>query len=837
LLDPLEPRRLLTTWYVDASSPAPTPDGSSWSTAYTDLQLALAAATSGDTIKVAQGTYKPTSTTDRTVNFQLINGVALYGGYAGSSSTAPDTRDASLYPTTLSGDIGTPGDNSDNSYQILVAADTDATAVFDGFTVTAANGISGISGAIYFANDTTATISNCVFTANTATDANGAAIYTDYASPYFSNCLFSNNAALGYSGGGRGGAVNDEGGVAPTFVNCTFTNNSAQRAGGAIRGVANLSGCIFTDNSAEEEGGALEFYASGTITDCTFTGNSAVVGGAAYLLSGTHLSNSTFAANSAYAGDGGAVYIRADANVTNCTFIRNFAAGDGGAVATNTGSSSPKFFACAFYGNSASNGGAIRSASYSAAWPLFAECLFVGNVATGNRYGAEGGAMLIIKPATVTNCTFTANTASGTDSIGGAVFTQYETTTFSNSIFWANAAAHNAQFYLPTYSAAPKYCDIQDGPAGNGNVVTDPLFVRSPDKGPDATWGTPDDDYGDLRLLPSSPCLDAGSNAALSAGTTTDLAGRPRIADFPGVGPAGTAVVDMGAYESSADLGDLHVGAGQTVALPAGGYAFTATRLIVDPGGTLDLTDDSLLIQYDGASPLAVVRSALASGYHNGAWTGTGITSSAARATPHRAVGYAEAASIGLTTYAGHPVDGPALLLKYTLAGDATLDGRLNGDDFALADRGRARGGFDNWVHGDFDYDAAVTDADLSILDAAFAPPPPPPAPIAATIPPAPAGADTTSTPVTTAVLTPDDPIAPVPPPAPAPTNQPTHPKHHHHKAKHARKHVRAAGHEAKHAKPAHAAGAKPKAKPAHAGPLHKLDLRPYFARPQRRGR
>ena len=33
-LDLLEPRRLLTTWYVDAASPGPTPSGSSWAAAY-----------------------------------------------------------------------------------------------------------------------------------------------------------------------------------------------------------------------------------------------------------------------------------------------------------------------------------------------------------------------------------------------------------------------------------------------------------------------------------------------------------------------------------------------------------------------------------------------------------------------------------------------------------------------------------------------------------------------------------------------------------------------------------------------------------------------------------
>ena len=57
---PLEERLLLSrTIYVDVHSPGPTRNGTSWGHAYADLQLALGAAVPGDTIKVADGTYKP----------------------------------------------------------------------------------------------------------------------------------------------------------------------------------------------------------------------------------------------------------------------------------------------------------------------------------------------------------------------------------------------------------------------------------------------------------------------------------------------------------------------------------------------------------------------------------------------------------------------------------------------------------------------------------------------------------------------------------------------------------------------------------------------------------
>src|SRR5437762_1321380 len=121
MVESLEPRRLFSRiWYVDASSPAHVPDGNAWSTAYRDLQQALSASTSGDEIHVADGTYKPTATTDRTLSFLPKSGVSLLGGYAGFGAGNPDARDWSAYVTTLSGDIGVTGTNTDNSYHVVV---------------------------------------------------------------------------------------------------------------------------------------------------------------------------------------------------------------------------------------------------------------------------------------------------------------------------------------------------------------------------------------------------------------------------------------------------------------------------------------------------------------------------------------------------------------------------------------------------------------------------------------------------------------------------------------------------------------------------------------------
>jgi hypothetical protein len=95
-VEQMEFRLLLATAFVDAGAPGSIHNGLGWSSAYTDLQQALAVASPGDVIKVADGVYTPTNTTDITSTFQLKSGVSLLGGYAGYGAATRGRIGASM---------------------------------------------------------------------------------------------------------------------------------------------------------------------------------------------------------------------------------------------------------------------------------------------------------------------------------------------------------------------------------------------------------------------------------------------------------------------------------------------------------------------------------------------------------------------------------------------------------------------------------------------------------------------------------------------------------------------------------------------------------------------
>ena len=468
-----------STIYVDVDAPVTgARDGSSWDDAYTDLQVALDAASSGDQIWVAAGIYTPTEPAGRAATFQLLDGVDLYGGYPNGGD---GQRDWENNTTILSGDLDENdteewASRNDNSYHVVTGCDN---AVLDGFTVTGGNASGEIFSAPAKIVDATAVLDSFIdystqvgggmfnsdpssrrmVTDSTSSESGdswnlfGGGMLNLGSSPTVTNCTFEYNTA--YNGGG--GMYNYE--SSPTVTNCTFKYDTAFGGGG----MANEDGsdpkvtdCTFKYNTAFGGGGMANYKSNPEVTDCTFgsitsasSGNEAYYGGGMdNEESSPSVTDCTFAYNTAFVGGGMNNYVSCSPEVTNCTFSNNVAFYEDGATASygsrmyNETGSDPKATDRSFSDDVAfyeeeedyiGCGGGMANEYGSD--PKVTDCTFEYN--TADAYGGGMENYDSCSP-TVTNCTFEYNTA---DAYGGGMENWVDCSlTVTNCTFSGNSA-------------------------------------------------------------------------------------------------------------------------------------------------------------------------------------------------------------------------------------------------------------------------------------------------------------------------------------------------------------------------------------------------------------
>jgi hypothetical protein len=190
----------------------------------------------------------------------------------------------------------------------------------------------------------------------------------------------------------------------------------------------------------------------------------------------------------------------------------------------------------------------------------------------------------------------------------------------------------------------------------------------------------------------------AGSGGNWSTAANWSPAGVPAAGDFVTI--SGTSVN----LAASATVAGLTLTGGATVTLGTnGGRVLRTSTLSISSNSKLNLNDNDLVIDYAAgtASPIGSWNGAsytgiaglIQSARNDGTWNGNGVTTSMAEAAAGRTgLGVAEAAAVlgisgGQTEmWNGRSVDATTVLVKYTYAGDANLDGVIDGGDYGIID-------------------------------------------------------------------------------------------------------------------------------------------------------
>jgi len=345
-------------------------------------------------------------------------------------------------------------------------------------------------------------------------DDHGGAIYCYKSNPTLNSNTITNNSA-----------VDDGGGIYcydsdPTISNNTISDNSASGYGGGIccrHSNPTINSNTITSNSAAYFGGGIYCYDSDpTISHNTIRSNSASGGGGIYcfLYSNPTINSNTITSNFARDSGGGIYCALCSSKITDNT-IRGNSANDGGGI--HCYNSSPTINSNTIDGNWAYLGGGIYC------WD--SDDTISNNIISGNSAENSGGGIHCAQSST----TLSNNTMSGNSACyGGGIYCLASIPIITNTILWGDTAANGAEIYVQSGNPTVRYCDVQGGWEGVGNIDVDPRF-RDPEAG---DFHLMADYCGDPD---NSPCIDVGHPDSLDA----------LLDCFHGLG---TDTADMGAY-------------------------------------------------------------------------------------------------------------------------------------------------------------------------------------------------------------------------------------------------------------------------------------------------
>ncbi|HYO10798.1 MAG TPA: GH25 family lysozyme [Tepidisphaeraceae bacterium] len=184
-------------------------------------------------------------------------------------------------------------------------------------------------------------------------------------------------------------------------------------------------------------------------------------------------------------------------------------------------------------------------------------------------------------------------------------------------------------------------------------------------------------------------------------------------------------------FNSTQRINGLSV-AGTATLAAGGGKVLVVKNLSV--AGRLDLADNDLVWDYTGPTKIGAwlsgqytdAQGLIATGRQGGSWAGNGlVTTRPAALTGATTLAAAEAMQIvnfngnPTATWNGQAIDQTAVLIKYTYAGDADLNGKINGDDYFVIDArvGQSPAAAPAYAAGDFEYNGRIDADDYFVID------------------------------------------------------------------------------------------------------------------------
>lgn len=500
-------------------------DGSSWTNAYTDLQGALEDARAGGDndaeIWIATGTYKADrGTGDQRMAFELFGTIKLYGGFAGDE-THREEREPTVHVTILSGDL-----NDDDILGAPVSSDCCSWELpgmcTDVECRTAVEGQSSRCAGMWTDYCNTLAFHLCGDLCRPTRGDNSYNVIRSTepgSSPTLDGLTVQGGEAFGY----------DASQVWAWLMGAFYARESD----------AKIVGCTFRQNRGSEAGAFYSELGTPFLERTSLLDNGVGFPSTAALIRypASHVTLRRLNLID-HAGDGlrllGAVATVEECSILNnrrglfcwrsdCTVVRTLFAGNGEGMFAEGVS---RIIDSEFRSNS-------EHGLFTWGQAIVSNCVFAGN--TGSTAAALDS---FSGTAYVFNSVFFRNSANFTGGMvcadGGCMI--------RNSIFWGNSHQDSRSQYAQLYASTETAIDISNcivqgwtgSWGGVGNSGDDPVFV-DPD-GPDDIPGTEDDN---LRLLPGSPGINAGS-LSTSFLPATDLDGHARIL-------CGT--VDLGPYE------------------------------------------------------------------------------------------------------------------------------------------------------------------------------------------------------------------------------------------------------------------------------------------------